>query len=237
MRYDLTIEPRNSDMRKLPLVMLLSTICFQPSSFAQETYTPPEVTLAGDAYVSYNVLFDGLFVLDIALDADGSIQQINALRDPGTMLGAAKSSVKAWKFQSASQNGKPKDSRLTVAFVYRPDNSGPVRAAPPKDFAPVIPPAQSDGGTDGYIPVGIVSFAYPDYPINSVAWGSVLFQVTVDSAGEIQHLDLLHDMANFNSFAQEALKKWRFHAATLHGKPVASKIVIAFIFQPPFSSN
>jgi TonB family protein len=82
-----------------------------------------------------------------------------------------------------------------------------------------------------------MSFAYPDYPVNSVAWGSVLVQVTVDSAGNIKHLDLLHGMANFNSFAQEALKKWRFRAATLRGKAVTSKVVIAFIFQPPRSSN
>jgi len=224
-------------MRKLSLVMLLSTICFWPSTFAQQTYAPPEVTLAGDAYASSSVVFDGLFVLDIALSVEGRIQRINALRDPGSMLGAAKISVNAWKFQPASEGSKPTYSRLTVAFVYRPDNYGPARAVPPTDFAPVIPPAQSDDGTDGYIPVGIVSFAYPDYPVNSVAWGSVLFQVTVDSAGDIKHLDLLHGMANFNSFAQEALKKWRFRAATLRGKPVTSKIVIAFIFQPPRSSN
>jgi hypothetical protein len=51
--------------------MLSCTICFWPSVFAQQTYTPPEVTSAGDAYTSYNVVFDGLFVLDIGLSNDG----------------------------------------------------------------------------------------------------------------------------------------------------------------------
>jgi TonB family protein len=85
--------------------------------------------------------------------------------------------------------------------------------------------------------VGILSFAYPDYPINSVVWGSVLVQATVDSAGDVKDVKLLHAMANFNSFAQEALKKWRFRAGSLRGRPVTSKIVVAFIFQPPHSSN
>jgi TonB family protein len=224
-------------MRKLPVAMLSSIISFWPSTLAQETYTPPEVTSAGDAYTSYNVVFDGLFVLDIGLSDEGDIRRIEALRNPGSMLGAAKTSVQTWKFQPASQGTKPRASRLTVAFVYRPANYSTFGAVPPKDFIPVIPSAQGNDGGDEYIPVGILSFAYPDYPINSVVWGSVLVQATVDSAGEVKDVKLLHGMAPFNSFAQEALKKWRFRAGTLRGKPVTSKIVIAYIFQPPHSSN
>lgn len=217
--------------------MLSPTICFWPSTFAQQSYTPPEVTSAGGAYASYNVVFDGLLVLDIGLSDEGDIRRIEALRDPGSMLGAAKISVHTWKFQPASEGSKPRASRLTVAFVYRPANYPTFGAVPPKDFAPVIPPAQSDDGSEDYVPVGVLSFAYPDYPVNSVIWGSVLLQATVDSAGDVKDVNVLHGMANFNSFAQEALKKWRFRAGTLRGKPVTSKVVIAFIFQPPLSSN
>jgi TonB family protein len=224
-------------MRKLALVMLWFSICFWPTTFAQQTYTPPEVTSAGDAYTSYNVVFDGLFVLDVGLSDEGDIRRIEALRDPGSMLGAAKTSVHTWKFQPASEGSKARASRLSVAFVYRPANYPTFGAVPPKDFTPVTPSAQADDGSDDYVPVGILSFAYPDYPVNSVVWGSVLVQATVDSAGEVKDVKLLHGMANFNSFAQEALKKWRFRPGTLRGKPVTSKIVIAFIFQSPHSSN
>jgi hypothetical protein len=224
-------------MRKIPLAMLSCIVWFWPSTFAQQTYTPPEVTSAGDAYTSYNVVFDGLFVLDIGLSDEGDIRRIEALRDPGSMLGAAKTSVHTWKFHPASQGSKPRASRLTAAFVYRPANYATFGAVPPKDFIPVIPSAQADDGGDEYVPVGILSFAYPDYPVNSVVWGSVLVQATVGTAGEVKDVKLLHRMAPFNSFAQEALKKWRFRAGTLRGKPVTSKIVIAFIFQPPHSSN
>ncbi len=224
-------------MRKFALVMLLFSICSWPTTFAQQTYTAPEVTSAGDAYTSYNVVFDGLFVLDVGLSDEGNIRRIEALRDPGSMLGAAKTSVHTWKFQPASEGSKPKASRLSVAFVYRPANYPTFGAVPPKDFTPVIPSAQADDSSDEYVPVGILSFAYPDYPVNSVIWGSVLVQATVDGAGDVKDVNLLHGMANFNSFAQEALKKWRFRGGTLRGKPVTSKIVIAFIFQPPHSSN
>jgi hypothetical protein len=224
-------------MRKLALAMLWSSICFWPTTFAQQTYTPPEVTSAGDAYTSYNVVFDGLFVLDVGLSDEGDIRRIEALRDPGSMLGAAKTAVHNWKFQPASEGSKPRVSRLSVAFVYRPANYPTFGAVPPKDFTPVIPPAQSDDDGEDYVPVGILSFAYPDYPVNSVVWGSVLLQATVDGAGDVKNVDVLHRMANFNSFALGALKNWRFRGAAVRGRPVTSKIVVAFIFQPPASSN
>jgi len=225
-------------MRKPLLVMLLSsTICFWPFSLAQQTYTPLEVTEAGDAYTSYNIAFDGLFILDIGVNDTGKIERIETVRNPGSMPGTVKTFVHNWKFQPASEGSKARASRLTVAFVFRPANYASFGAVPLKDFKPVIPSAWPGEGSDEYIPVGILSFAYPDYPINSVGWGSVLVRATVDSAGEIKDVNVLHGMPNFNSFAQEALKKWRFRAGTLRGEPVTSKIVIAFIFQSPHSSN
>jgi hypothetical protein len=53
------------------------------------------------------MILDGLFVLDVGFRDEGEIQRIEALGDPGTMLGAAKTSLLAWKFQPASENGKP----------------------------------------------------------------------------------------------------------------------------------
>lgn len=211
--------------------MLFATICFWPSAISRQTYVPPEVLSAGDAYVSYQIVTDGLFVLDVGLSDKGEIEKIEALRDPGSMIGAAKTSVRSWKFRPLSENGKPRPGRLTVTFVYRPSNYPGIRPLPPKDFVPVIPSDELDGGD--FVPVGILSFDYPDYPVNSVAWGSVVVQVIVDSSGEVRDTNLLHGMAGFNEFALDALKKWRFRAATLRGKPVTSKTVVAFVFQSP----
>jgi TonB family protein len=218
------------------LLFVLFTICFCSPAFAQQSYTPAAVISAGDAYTSYNVVFDGLFVLNIGIGDKGDIQQIETLRNPGSMIGAAKNSVRTWKFQPASEGNKPTASHLTIAFVYRPANYPTFGAVPPKDFAPVIP-TPSDASDDGSVPVGILSFAYPDYPINSVVWGSVVLQATVDSAGDVKDVEVLHGMVNFDSFAKAALKQWRFLSGTLRGRPITSKIVIAFIFQPPHSSN
>jgi TonB family protein len=213
--------------------LLLVALFFLPSVLGQETYKPSEVTSAGDAYTPYNVVFDGLFVLDISIGDDGSILKIESLRNPGAMLGAIEPVVRTWKFQAALAGRKARASRMTVAFVYRPGNLPTFGAAPTEGFTPVIPSTHADDASTDYVPVGILAFAYPDYPVNSVAWGSVVLQATVDGEGDVKNVGVLHGMANFNRFAQAALKNWRFQAATRNGRAVTSNIVVAFIFQPP----
>jgi hypothetical protein len=179
-----------------------------------------------------------LFVLDVGLSDEADIRRIEKLSEILDLcLALQKTAVHNLKFQPASEGSKPRASRLSVAFVYRPANYPTFGAVPPKDFTSVIPPAQSDDHSEDYVPVGILSFAYSDYPVNSVVWGSVLLQATLDSAGDVKNVNVLHGMANFNSFALGALKNWRLRAAALRGRPVTSKIVVAFIFQPPASSN
>lgn len=218
-------------MRALLCLLLFSAVGSSPG-MAPQTYVPAAVTSAGDAYIPYQnqIVTDGLFVLDVGISKAGEIQQIEALRNPGSMLEAAKNSLHSWKFHPASENGKPTASRVTVAFLQPPTIYVGIRAVPPKDFVPVIPVEQS--GSE-FVPVGILSFDYSDYPVNSVAWGSVILAVTVGSAGDVRDVNLLHAMAGFNDFALRALKKWRFRAATFRGKPVTSKTVVAFIFQTP----
>ena len=67
-------------MGRLLLATLSFTVFFWPYALAQQTYSPPEVTSAGDAYTSYNIVFDGLFVLDIGVGDDGGIRRIESLR-------------------------------------------------------------------------------------------------------------------------------------------------------------
>ena len=201
---------------------------------AQPNYKPARVISAGDAYVPFQVMIDGFFVFDVVLNDDGTVERIDALRDPGAMPGAAKTSISSWKFQPASKDPASAPSRMIVSFVYRPPNYGNAAAVSPKDFAPVLPANQSNPSEHGnYVPVGILSFAYPAYPVNSVAWGSVVVQLTVDGSGDVKGVEFLHGMVGFNNLVSDALRKWRFQAATFDGKPITSKTVIAFVFQTP----
>ena len=218
---------------KIALITFL-LIGFSWPVSAQPSYKPARVTSAGDAYVPFQVMIDGFFVFDVFLNDDGTVERIDALRNPGAMPGAAKTSISGWKFQPASKDKEAAPSRMTVSFVYRPPNYGNAAAVAPKAFVPVLPPDQPDSSEHGnYVPVGILSFAYPAYPVNSVAWGSVVVQLTVDGSGDVKAVEVLHGMAGFNNFVSDALKQWRFQAATFKGKPITSKTIVAFIFQTP----
>jgi hypothetical protein len=221
-------------MKKGLVVAFFLLIGLARPVFAQQAYNPAKVASAGDAYIPFQVMVDGFFVFDVFLNDDGTIQHVDALRNPGAMPGAAETSISSWKFQPASNAEEPAPSRMTVSFVYRPPNYGNAAAVAPKVFAQVLPPDQSEPSKHGhYVPVGIVSFAYPAYPVNSVAWGSVVVQLTVDDSGDVKAVEFLHGMAGFNNLVSDALKKWRFQSATLDGKPIKSKTIVAFIFQAP----
>lgn len=201
-----------------------------PASAARaQAYQPAEVASAGDVYVPYAFVADGFFVLDARVGADGALEGIDALRDPGAMPSAAKDRMREWKFRPGREDGKAIASRITVGFLYPPTSySTAVQRA---DYAAELPGDKQE--SRGYRPVGILASAYPAYPVNSVAWGSVVIQVTVDGSGGVKGVEFLHRMDVFDQFALEALKKWRFRAATLNGRAVEAKTVIGFAFQPP----
>jgi len=218
-------------------VFLAVTTCAVVITLAQDSdNNPPEVISATDAYLPYQIMFDGFVVLDVSLDAKGNVTGVTALRDPGSLVPAATTSVRTWKFRPASAGRDPRSSEMTVAFVYRPPNGGPAQTVPPKNFQPVLPGPPTDGGLD-YVPPGIISVTYPDYPVDSVARGSVVIQITVDPSGKAEGTQVLRGMVRFTDLALSALGKWRFQPATLRGKPTPSKLVVAFIFQTPTPSG
>jgi Gram-negative bacterial TonB protein C-terminal len=210
--------------------------CVSVTSFTQVSFKPAQVTSVTDAYLPYQVVYDGFVVLEVFLDGDGAIVETKALRDPGTMVPAAVASVSAWKFRPAEVAGHTLPSAMTAVFVYRPRDNGPAPIVPPKDFKPVLaqPTAHSEKDLD-YVPAGIVSVVYPDYPVNSVAWGSVVVQIAVSPEGKTDIPQVLYGMAPFKDLTLKALRKWRFQPATLGGKAVLSQLTVAFIFQIPAS--
>lgn len=98
-------------------------------------------------------------------------------------------------------------------------------------------PARQTGGAEAgapkFVPPEILRTADAAYPVNSVAFGTVVLEVHLDTSGEIQSVRVARDIASLTQPALEAIKHWRFKAATLDGKPVASVLPVAFIFVRP----
>ncbi|MGH9533522.1 MAG: energy transducer TonB [Terriglobales bacterium] len=194
---------------------------------AKNRYQPPQLVAVTDPWMPYDVMIDGVFILDVHIDALGRVVRVDALRNPGAMLSSAVASVHRWKFLPARTNGHSTASDMVVAFVYRPadsgfagDNAPTIRKILPAAIGPYRPPA-------------VDAVAYPQYPVNAAAWGSVVLDLEIAPTGAEHLLTILLAQPPFLSFARNAAKKWRFSAATLGSRAVSSTVAIAFIFQPP----
>jgi|SRR3989304_5276536 len=82
-------------------------------------------------------------------------------------------------------------------------------------------------------PAGVAVAADVDYPIKSIAEGTVVLQVTVKTAGEAEEVKVLRGVPSLTEEALRSIKKWKFTAAKLDGKPIRSTVPVVFVFTRP----
>jgi outer membrane biosynthesis protein TonB len=213
-------------------VAAVLVLSFAIHSYAQARFKPPEVISASDIPFPIQSTADGVVVVDASIDTKGAVTGVTIVRDVPSLTSPATSVIRTWKFSPATKLGRPEPSTMSIAVAFRP------RAYFAAD--PSFTPANSAAGPNhidqGYVPPGFVSATYPEYPINAAAPGTVVIQVTVGKSSAIQHLKVVRDLPPFTQFALSATNKWRFQAATLDGRPVASTLIVAFVF-PPLPTN
>ena len=62
--------------------------------------------------------------------------------------------------------------------------------------------------------------------------GTVYLSVLIDASGQVSQIYLLHGLGmGLDRKAIEAVKKWRFKPALMHGEPVPFEMIIEAIFQ------
>ncbi|HUB58894.1 MAG TPA: energy transducer TonB [Candidatus Micrarchaeia archaeon] len=82
-------------------------------------------------------------------------------------------------------------------------------------------------------PPSVVSAAEAIYPLNTVVSGTVVLELSLDDAGKITDIHVVKGIASLTQAAEQSARQWSFQAARLDGRPVPSKIVLAFSFVPP----
>ena len=79
-------------------------------------------------------------------------------------------------------------------------------------------------------PPELISTVQTYYPPLSVAFGTVVLQVTIGELGQIEEVNVIRHIPSLTEEAIRSVKKWKFKPATLDGKPVRSKMAVAFVF-------
>jgi TonB family protein len=219
-------------MKKLTIIFALAAIllCFSISTFAQGALKPANVISATDVQFPAGSVATGIVVIDVSLDAKGTVTGTYAPRAIASLTATATSSVLAWKYQPASLDSTAVPSIVRVAFAFRPHA---IMAPSPQFQLLLSPEDQTVEAKAGYIPPGILAAAYPAYPINAANVGAVVIQLRVNADGKVEAVKVVRPYNPFTKFAIEAARKWQFRAATLQGEPVASNVVLAFVFSSP----
>jgi TonB family protein len=218
----------------LALVVLLVGHAVTPikSVFAVDPdFVSPDVVTAGEILYPPDSIASGIVTLSINLDEAGQIQNVQVLRDIPSLTEPAVTAVKSWTFAPGKLEGKPVASSLNVSVVFNPGNlqTHDLTLTP---LQPTPPPNPS-----GYLPPEIAAASYANYPINSVAIGTVVLDATIGKSGEIKKLFPIRAVPSLTSAAISAVKKWTINAATYHGKAITSKLIIAFVFRPPTATT
>jgi len=81
-------------------------------------------------------------------------------------------------------------------------------------------------------PAEVTSAPDIPYPIQSIADGVVVIDISLDATGAIIGTNVVRDVPSLTSAATSSIPSWKFSPALFHGRPVPSVIRIAVVFRP-----
>jgi len=225
-------------MKRLLLAMMIlgsSLALMAQTEPAREepSFQPPETLSITDIEVPFNSIASGTVVLDAVISEAGKVQTVEVRRDIVSLTEPVVRAVKEWEFSPATFAGKAITSRVPVALTVRPPlwqvDQIPLPALKPQTGAAI----QAE-----YQAAEVIRAAFPKYPesiiVNAV---TIVLEVTLNEKGEAGDAKVLQDFPPLTVEAKAVLGEWRFMPATFNGHPVASKIVLAFVFREPTSPD
>jgi len=70
------------------------------------------------------------------------------------------------------------------------------------------------------------------YPPQSIAVGTIVLEITVDEKGTVESVRTIREIPSLTEAAVESIRNWQFKPAIFDGKPIRSRTVAAFTFNP-----
>ncbi len=187
------------------------------------SFEPPRLVRAPAGEVPYGARAAGIVALEATIAADGTVGDAHPVKALAPFTEPFSRTVATWAFEPAISDGTPVSSRLLVLGVFRP--------------AMLTYPAPPQPGSQGYgltedVPVP-VKWRIPGYPPTALGDAAVVVEVTVGQDGSAVEARVVESKAGFAESALAAARQWAFRPATRAGRPVDSRVAIAFYFRAP----
>jgi TonB family protein len=212
--------------------VLASAMLLSVGLWAQGTgqnYREARVVQASDIVFPAASAVTGIVTLGVSVDATGTVQNVTVIRDVAPLTAAAQAGLQNWKFSPAMKNGKPVAGNVRVQVVFNPYNPGDTGIGGGGGAS-----GTGGNGSSGDFQLAQLQTAnYAQYPVNTVASGTVVVLVRVDVSGKVQDAKVMRGSGPLADAATRAAKGWGFAPATCRGKAVPSVVPVAFVFASP----
>jgi outer membrane biosynthesis protein TonB len=169
-------------------------------------------------------LFGGEVILDTMVDSSGKPADAKVIQGDSPFLDEAQPAIQTWSFHPARIEGKAIDERIAIVFEFaEPFLPSPKR----RTHEHPEPPDEDDRAP---LPVYTIE---PEYPVNSVAEGSVVVMGIVDEQGQLTSTTVIRDEASLTGATLSAMKQWRFVPGRQAGKDTESAVIVVAAFRRP----
>ena len=169
-------------------------------------------------------LFGGEVILDALVDSSGKLTDAQVIHGDSPFLNEAQGAVQTWSFRPARMEGRDVEARVAIAFEF----AEPFLPSPKRRTHSYDEPADADDRAP--VPIYTVE---PEYPVNSVAEGSVVVLGIVDAEGQLTSTKVIRDNGPLTDATIAAMKQWRFVPGKQAGKNVESSVIVVAAFRRP----
>ena len=167
----------------------------------------------------------GIVILEAMVAKTGKVRTIQVVQGLPKLTEEAERSVRQWKFEPARLDAQPVAAPILVAFIFSLSLpcSGPVR------------PSARRRGPSSYEPIRIIATVPAANPAPDVAFGTATLQVVIDASGNVGKVEILDGIPLLAQEAERGLRHWEFRPARFEGTPLATPMLVSFIFSdlPP----
>jgi hypothetical protein len=164
-------------------------------------------------------------VFDALIDSSGKPIDVRVVAGDGPFLEPALSAVRTWSFKPARQDGRPVEARIGIVFQF-PQSFVPPQASKERKHEEAL----DDSDDRSALPVVTIE---PNYPVNSVAQGSVGLYNLVDAEGHVTSTSTLLDVGSLTAPTAAVVRQWHFAPAKLAGIPTESAVIVVETFRRP----
>lgn len=192
---------------------------------------PPQLLHASDIVYPITSIGSGLVEIEIDLDSSGQAKNMQVVRSVPSLTMVALTAIGIWTFAPGEVNGEPAESSLFANVVFDPGLNHPADV-------PLTAQINSPvAGGNAFLAPRVSKAVYPQYPINSIAAGAVVLEVTISKTGRVISASPIHTVPSLTKPSLDAVRKWTFQPATFHGLPVDATTIVAFVFRSPTIST